>query len=236
MTPLPITYAEVGTILDHCIGEGRKSVLFASPEPGSGTSTVAYAVAQRAAASGRRTVLADFNTHSSFTRNGLALNPTVWDLGEGLAPEAVLEFEDTNLAILPAPVQGGFGVRHRDLESVRATVRQLTERFDFIVGDAPCLTRPNRSGLPTTLAATAFDCCVMVLLSGKSLTTVVDSAVRQLQDHDVCLSGVVMVDRDMPPLRAELVRQARKFSRFMPGFPGWLDRRLAGLKLLKSEY
>jgi Mrp family chromosome partitioning ATPase len=235
MISLPITYAEVGAIYAHCVNENKSSVLFAASEPGSGTSTVAYAVAQRAAAAGRRTVLVDFNTHSSYTTGELALEPTQWGFGGTLKPDSVLRFEGSNLAVIPAPSRGGFSVDSRDRESVLTFVRQLRERFDFVVADAPCLGRPNRSGLPTALAASAFDCCLLLILSGRTAMGVVETAVGQLLEQQACLAGVVMVDRDMPPLRSELVRQAAKISRFWPGFPRLLDRLLGKFGVMKVE-
>ena len=63
MRPLPITYDETETLYQRILNSGLRSLMVTSAEPEEGTSTLAYALAQRIAASGKKILFIDFRCH-----------------------------------------------------------------------------------------------------------------------------------------------------------------------------
>lgn len=218
--PLPIDFAENEALYAQTVGSDARSVLFTSALPGEGVSTLAYALAQRAASAGLRVLLADFNVHNSFPARFLRLPVRSWQLGDAFDWGAIYPIPDRTLDILPAPLQGSFAIPQRSLATVERTIEIWRDRYDMIVADAPCLMRPNSSGISSALLARAFDACCLVVASGETPSEAVRRAVDRLEEQGARPCGVILNDRSMPSLRAEIERQLDKL--------GWIGRRMKG--------
>ncbi len=214
MHALPITFAECEAIYSRI--EGLRTVLFTSAVPGEGSSTIAYAVAQRAAASNRRVLLIDFNTHRSYPRDTLGIPSSSWSLGQDIPPEAVCRPGGTSGKsphILPAPIERAFSVDARQPSHVSQTLTKLQEDYDLLIGDGPSLNRLNGSGIGSIALATVFDGVVLTAAASETASTEIKRAVDRLVETDAALVGCVLNDRANPDLQSELMRQFSKYGR-----------------------
>ncbi len=233
---LPVDYAETATIYESTVGKGVRSLVLTSAVPGEGVSTIAYGLAQHVAAVGKRVLLVDLNTHHSFAGESLALPRHGWDMGEDLAEQTVYAVPGRDLHILAAPAQGTFSVSRRSLEAVAATVRSWTAAYDIVIADAPCLTKPNSSGVPTPVLASCFDGVGLVVASGETTRDAISQGASRLVEQGAALHSVILNDRVTPSFRAEVDRQFAKWGGF-----GRLLRRLlwtpvAGLQVFDEGY
>ena len=210
---LPVDYAETATIHEGTIGRGIRSVLLTSSLPGEGVSTIAYALAQHAAINGKRVLLVDFNTHNPFTANVLSLPLHPWDLDEALPEGTIFSIPGRGLDILSVPRQGTFSVARRSVEAVSKTVQTWLETYDIVIADAPCLTKPNSSGLPTAVLATCFDATSLVVASGETTVDAITQAIGRLEEQDRAVQSIILNDRGTPSFRAEIERQFAKWGR-----------------------
>ena len=212
MHALPITYSECGDVYSRTVDAGLRSILFLASEPGEGSSTLAYAVAQRAVASGKRVLFVDFNTRSSYPRDVLQVPAGSWVLGEPVPAEAFTEVSARGLTILPAPVERSFGIDARRSETVRDSLKLFLGAFDVVIGDSPCLSRPNGHNVAPTALATAFDGTVLTVAAALTSKETVNQSLMMLASAQASLVGCVLVDRVYPTLSAEIDRQFRKLG------------------------
>ncbi len=236
MRPLPITYEETEHLYQKATGDGLRSILFVSAENDTGTSTVAYGVAQRIAAAGKKVLYVDFDANSSFPVLSLAIEPTPWTVESVHRSFAPFDVPGSGLSISAAPPGGFVAVEQRDSSLIKEAMVTWLEKYDYVVGDAPCLCQPSRNGLPTNLLASAFNAVVLVLLSGGTSANSAQSAVRRLQESRAQILGVVMNDRDMPPLKDELTRQAKKLRRVTPQFSEALRGLVQRMPILEVSF
>lgn len=212
MHALPITYSECGDIYSRTVDSGLRALLFLSSDPGEGTSTLAYAIAQRAVASGKKVLFVDFNTRSSFPRDVLQVPAASWALGETVPKAAFTEVSKEGLTLLPAPVERSFGVEARRIETIRKSVDQFLDEYDLIIGDSPCLTRPNGHNVAPAALAGAFDGTVLTVASAQTSKETVKQSLMTLAAAGASLVGCVLVDRSYPALSDEIDRQFKKLG------------------------
>lgn len=233
MHMLPITYSECGDIYSRSVDTGLRSVLFLSSNPREGTSTLAYAVAQRAVASGKRVLFVDFNTRSSYPRDVLKIPAGSWALGEEVPQDAFLEISPQGLTILPAPVERSFGIEARQAETVQVSLKMFLKSFDLVIGDSPCLSRPNGHNVAPGALAGAFEGTVLTVASASTSKESVNQSLMTLSSSSAFLVGCVLVDRSYPSLSGEINRQFDKFGflgRFLRWAMGPAVRRLCAIE------
>ncbi len=232
MRPLPITYEETEQLYKKVTSGEIRSILMVSADTDAGTSTVAYSLAQRMAAAGKKVLYIDFDATASFPVLSLAIEPVPWTVESVHQSFVPFDVPGSGLSISAAPPGGFVAVEQRDSSLIEEALVTWLVKYDYVVGDAPCLCRPSRNGLPTNLLASAFNAVVLVLLSGATSANSAQSAVRRLQDSRAQILGVVMNDRDMPPLKDELTRQAKK----LPQFSRALRRLIQRLPILEVSF
>lgn len=218
MHALPITYTECEALFKKTAGS--KSILFVSSTPGEGTSTLAYATAQRAAANGLRVLFMDFNTHRSFPRDVLCIEATSWSLSSPIPDGAFFHVPGGSLTILPAPVERAFELSSRQSSDVRSSLEGLSKTYDLIIGDSPSLTRLNGSGVTATSLAEAFENVIVVVSSAVTQRNTIQQALQKLEECGASVLGCVLNDRVNPDFRSEVNRQFNK----MPMVGSWLRR------------
>ena len=233
---LPIDYAETATIYESTVGKGVRSLLLTSAVPGEGVSTIAFGLAQHVAAVGKRVLFVDLNTHNSFAGNNLALPRHAWDMGEVLDEGRVFSIPERRLDILAAPAQGTFSVSRRSIEAVAETVRSWSAAYDIVIADAPCLTKPNSSGVPTPVLAACFDGVGLVVASGETARDAVSQGVNRLAEQGAALHSVILNDRATPSFRAEVDRQFRKWGAFGRVLRRFLWAPFAALQVFDEGY
>ena len=211
MHALPITYMECEAIYTRLAG--LRSILFASVAVGEGNSTIAYAIAQRAAAGGNSVLYLDLNTRQSFPRDQLGLPASSWSLDKGIPEEAFVPLGDQQLVMLPAPVERSFGIEGRQRRHLGDLLDRLKNRFDLVIADAPPVTSLSEAGLATENVANLFDGVVLTTASASTPASEVKRASEKLKAGSAHLLGCVLNDRANPDLRSELQRQFDKLGR-----------------------
>ena len=211
MHALPITYSECETIYSRTIDQGVRRLLFAAPSPGEGTSTIAYAVAQRAVSHGHKVLLLDFNTFHSYPRDVLGIEAQSWTVSD-IPESAFFNVTPDGLTILPAPIERTFGVASRTPEDMRRMLDRLAGQFDIIIGDAPGLLRQNASGIAADTLVGSFEQVMLVVAALECTRATLDQAFEKIRSSGAQVTGVVLNDRNNPMLGAELTRQARKLG------------------------
>ena len=125
--------------------------------------------APRIAGSGKRVLYVDFCPQSSYTCDGLQLPRQKWCLSGGIPRDAYFPFPVCNLTILTAAKAPTYPLAYCETEIIRALLSGWLSEYDVVIADAPPLNDDNKTGLPTETLAAAFDCTVLVVLSGETL-------------------------------------------------------------------
>jgi Mrp family chromosome partitioning ATPase len=135
-------YRSLGTALFASLPAGRsRLLLFTAAAPGAGTTTTLLNLALTIARQGKTRVgVVDANRHQPAVAERLGL-PEVPGLAEVLAGTVALAqvLQETGQPNLVALTAGASGVTVRLAgEATRGLLRQLRERFDLVMIDAPC--------------------------------------------------------------------------------------------------
>jgi len=213
MIPLPIHYEELEAIYGAALGSGQHTVAVTSADHGEGVSIIAYALARRAAAAGRRTLLVDLNTETSTVASRLGLEGRDWSPSDSSANESIIHMVGVSLSILAAPMAPANILNARDDEKLRVAMAKWRERFECIVLDTSPLTRLNQHNILPDMAASACDGAVFVVLAGRTPETKVSEAVARLHSAGAKIVGAVINDRHNPNLSVELCRETRRLDR-----------------------
>ena len=198
-----------------------KVVLVTSSVPGEGKTAVAVSLARLAAASGHKTVLVDCDLRRPATTKSIKQN-----YSEGLL--AVLSdatpldrclTKDTksDAFILPCLNTPPSPSNLLTSNAMHQLIKQLRERFDFVVLDSPPVLPVNDSKILSRMA----DTVLFVVRWEKTPREAAASSVRALKDAHAHISGVAMTRADS--------------KRFRPGKNNPNASMEAGLSLLPSR-
>lgn len=214
MTPLPLDHSQVDLLFSALTpaepSSQTRSLLFTAPEGWSGTSSVAWTFAQRAALAGHRVVYLDLATIAPFSERVLGLERQPW-------PEAQTGLEQVriqvraNLSIVAARrADAPPEIAGDDLRAVARLIEFCSSDTDLIVCDAPAVTMGRHGGmLPTHAIAPLVDGIVLVVLAGGSSEQRVAGAAERLRAAGGEIVGTVLNERDMETPLAGLARRWR---------------------------
>ena len=221
---------EIETLWRSLTKSEAGSIAVVSAEPGEGTTTLAAALARRAALSGRRTLLVDLNLHRPGVMAMLKLPPAP---GASKTMAGGLHFREHD----------GFGVlaeiglaetdRWREPARLQEQLLLWQQDWDFIVLDTAAILYRGHDTIPALAVAQAADATLMVAMAGRTTATRVREAREKLQACGARLIGAVLNDRDNPPLNVELEREMARLSRFLPGLANKIGGRLRRSRLVR---
>jgi NAD(P)-dependent dehydrogenase (short-subunit alcohol dehydrogenase family) len=164
---LPIHYAELEAVFARTLGNGTRALAVASAVGGEGATTLARALAERAAASGKRTLLVDLNLEHPSLHRHYALGRSDWSPEATPDRQAILPSDVEGLCVLPAPTQVSEHWGFRDPATLRATLERWLVQFDRVVVDTSPLTRRNRRNVPADTVCGACRKTLLVVLAGQ---------------------------------------------------------------------
>jgi len=216
MIPLPIHYEELESIYSNTLGADYHSVAVTSAEHGEGVSMIAYALARRSAAAGRRTLLVDLNTASSSVVQRLGLQRAEWSSLDATAMTEIVDLEGIGMSVLSAPVDIKNILDIREDENMKHALNVWRESYDCIVLDTSPLTRSNQGNISPDLVAGCCDCTVFTVLAGRTAETKVSEAILRLKKSGANVVGSIINDRHSPSLINELCRETRRFEKRLP--------------------
>jgi capsular exopolysaccharide synthesis family protein len=172
-------------------GRGRSLLLTAS-NADEGTTAVACGLAIAMAETGSRVVLVDANLRTPGVGRYLSMD-TSHGLADVLAGTAevsdVLQDSlDGRLTVLPSGQQLPDPGEMLASPSLAATVRDLTERFDLVLVDAPAL----HAVADATVLSKVTDSALLVVRAGRTSTADVERSTDLLQRVGAQLAGAVL--------------------------------------------
>ncbi len=201
-----------------------RTIAFAAPEPGSGTSAFAALAASVLARSGQPTLLIDISRTPQDPTGG-----TAWIPGQ---EEAKLKTTRTRADFARLVVQTGADVRFffDNAEWFRNVLESDLSSYDYIVLDlAPLFDRPDDTVNPLAVAA-ACDALVLVCRRGGLTKERLRSAVDMARTTGARPFGILMTQGGYTSPGEEIARSVRKLLFFAP----WLAKRI-GRRARASE-
>jgi len=214
------------TILALRRAEAR-TIAFAAPEPGSGTSAFAALAAGILARSGQPTLLIDISRAAQDATNG-----TAWVPGQG---EAKIRAAATQADFARLTVQAGPDVRFLfdNTEWFRRVLDTDLSSYDYIVLDlAPLFDGPKGSVNPFAAAA-ACDALVLVCRRGGVTKERLRNAVDMARAAGCRPFGIVMIQGGYISVGEEMARTARKLFFFAPWLAKWIGRKATSSEILR---
>lgn len=234
MTGAPAQHRELDAVYRAAFGRDLRVIAVTAPERGQGTSTLALALAERAAASGRSTLLVELTTRVSAVADRLGVRRADWDERPERAAAAIVQVAE-RLAVLPAPSLGRPAPLLREAAGLRRLREDWLARFDFVILDLAPVLSTDRDDIDAAMAAGVADGAILSLMTRVATETALIRSVDLLRRAEVELLGVVVNDRDNPTLGDEIAREIGRLRRLAPGPVARLQRWVRGRRLLQRR-
>lgn len=235
MIDIPLHQAELEQLYLRTVGAGLRSIAITSPSQGAGVSTVAWALARRAAAGGRRTLLVEFNVARPALGRRTDHPAVEWSLRDRALRHAIASVDQPNLAVLPAPIRADASLASRERQVVERAFAEWTDAHDLVVADLPAVNAQHPSNLPVPTLCAACDGTLLVVLAGRDRAAETEAAVTALGTAGARLCGAVANDRFNPSLASELARETRRLDRILPPLARGLRRMIDRSSLLAAR-
>jgi Mrp family chromosome partitioning ATPase len=215
-TSFPLDNTEldhVGARIASTAGDGGPvRVLITGPCRGTGSSTLAWALAQRAVLEGQRVLYLDLDTLTPFTQHVLALDPTVelqlvgalfsrpWSI-----PGRQLDIACINTAVAADASRTEIGAQLAD------ELERLSENYDLIIADgAPVAARRSTGALDGCAVAGQFHLTFVTVLAGVTSGSQLQTAMTRLTQMGAQIGGVVLNERELERPLDGLLRRAKQ--------------------------
>ena len=218
MTALSPYDPEIETLWRAVNAGGARSVAVLSSQPGEGATLIASALARRAGLAGPSALLVDCNPNRAGVAQLHGLQPRCGEI----VPLPML-----GLAVLAAPTPEDCDA-WREPSALAAQVSRWKADYGLVVFDAAPVLSTMHEPVPATAVAAAAEATVLVALSGRTPVPAIREARARLTGARARLLGIVMNDRDNPPLLTELERESYRLSPLLPrsmaALRNWLQR------------
>lgn len=210
-------------------------VTICSPEAQSGTSTLTRAIGVRAAASGKRVLLIEFNMRAPSQHTAFSSPRREWLPLTGHWEHAVQSTDVPGLSLLTCPDKSGHCVEFRDVETLRLFFSSTRQAFDLVLCDTAPLLFTGDPVIQTELVCAATEHTLLNVLTTVTTESQIDETRILLEQSGANLCGVVMNDQYAPCLKRELIRESWRFERICPRWMAWLRAKLERSVLLNQD-
>ena len=207
--------APIEAIYQQTVALGAAIVGLAGVSRDSGVSSLARALARRAAAGGQRALLIDAS--SSLISQSPERSPRATDDGY------------FHLDLRPSPAER---LPLREVSRLRKLFSDSMRDFDFIVVDMPPVLCGAEFPLPATIVANACDATMLVCMTGQMTNVDLQQALRTLKGANTDPCGVIVNHREQPTLGAEIAREAERIRPITPALADRVQQRMAVSKFL----
>lgn len=248
----PFLYQEIDRIYAKTLGAGARSLCVTSSRPGEGTTSVVYALAQRASAVNLKVLIVDLNLHNPFVSQAIEQNeeqihfpkglvndllpPPDWDPAIGHTATMLPISHGTNIGVIAKPDTDAALVRFREHSRIQTMIQYWQEHHDCVIFDTSPLCLVNQKNIPAQHVATCCDQTIMVVRAGKTLSHQLKEAISVLRTVPVNFAGTVVNDHENPTLGKELIRQCQKLSKYLPRVSGFLVRKIQKSRFLFADF
>ncbi|WP_420598217.1 hypothetical protein [Neptuniibacter sp.] len=237
----------VETIYARILRQELHQFCLCSTQHQAGNTSIAFALAKRAAQSGKRVLLIELNrTTPSLAKQHAITNPE-WLPLTGHWEHAAFESEQAGLMLLCSPVKASHCVEFRDQETLKLFFDGCMQRFDMVICDTdPILLSGEKikpkadaltpsDSLPVDVICAASEATLLNIVTGMTTESQVDEAREILFQGGANLKGVIMNDRYAPGLKQELVRETYRLEKILPKLMRKLRIQFDKMLLLNQE-
>lgn len=182
-----------------------RSVAVMGVNQGEGASVLAAGLARRAALAGGGALAVDLH----------AARPALAGMFGVPVAAHVTKVPDGHVGVL-GRVDAASAQAWREPAQLVSQLTAWGREWPLVVLDCPPVLSAAGDAVPATSAAAAAEATVLVTLAGRTSAMRIREARARLQACGANLVGVVMNDRDNPPLLMELRRQIGRLGRVMP--------------------
>ncbi|WP_415903025.1 hypothetical protein ACMXYR_04125 [Neptuniibacter sp. QD29_5] len=233
-------HSAIETVYARVLRQNLQQFTICSTQSDAGNTSLALAVATRAAKAGKRVLLIELNPSSPQLVTWLSLKNTEWLPLTGHWEHAAQETDVPGLMVLNCPVQSSHCVEFRDLETLKLFFNSCLNLFDMVICDsAPVLTEKsqlqNDNHLPVDIICSASKATLLNIVTGRTTESQVDEARETLKNSGAILAGVIMNDRFAPSLQQELIRETYRFEKRFPKLMRYFRERFSHMTLLNQE-
>lgn len=213
---VPASLSEIDAVYRATLGAACRVIAVTAPATGQGASTLALALARRAAAGGRATLLVELTTRGSAAAERLGAPRRDWGASPESAAAALADLGD-GLTALPAPSLGRPPPLLREKDTLRALREAWLARFDLVILDLPPVLSANPHDIDPITAASVADGAILSVMTRVTREADLIEAVEQLRHAEIAILGVVANDRENPTLAEEIARELGRLRRVLPG-------------------
>ena len=216
MKEIPLNSVELERVYAHVADKNIRSLAVTAAEATEGTTTLTLALARRAAANQKSTLLVDFNLNNPKLSETFKI---AFQDRETLEQSIAASIQSTavqNLSVLPAPVNSKFILELRDKSHLFEFCKKLHDKFDFIIFDCSNLNAVNDNIIPAETVCRSTQTCVMSVLAGQTPENKVTEAAIKLEKAGANILGTVLNDQLNPRLIDELCRETTRLDKFSP--------------------
>ena len=211
----PTDFAEMTRLGRSILRNLRGPLLVVSPSGAEGASSVALLLAEKAAADGKPTILADLNLKNRSLSEKMLLGDGSWILPHGKGAWGALRPIAGNLQALPAPKQMAALQGLAEQGGIPSLLEAMQKHAEVVVLDASPLTAANRGNLDAVTLGTHANRTILVAQQGITQASQLKLAADQLLLAGVNVQGVVLNQQFAPTRRQRLSQLAEAL--------GWLS-------------
>ncbi|WP_136680307.1 CpsD/CapB family tyrosine-protein kinase [Neptunomonas sp. XY-337] len=235
--------AAIETVYARIQRQNIRQLALCSTQHEAGNSSIAWALAKRAAQSGKRVLLIELNRCSPIFAQQQSHASPEWLPLTGHWEHAAQESEQAGLMLLCSPEKTGHCVEFRDQETLRLFFQSCLGQFDMVICDTEPLISSGKineafesgDNLPVDIICAASETTLLNVVTGQTTESQVDEARDILHQSGAQLCGVIMNDQHAPGLKQELIRETYRFNRVFPKLMQRLRARLDKMVLLNQE-
>jgi Mrp family chromosome partitioning ATPase len=233
------------TVYSRMLRLNLRQITLCSTDRKSGNSTLALAIAKRAAQSGKHVLLVELNPYSPCLHERLGLVRNEWLPLTGHWEHAAQTTQHPGLVLLSCPEKSSHCVEFKDQETLGLFFDSCEKRFDLVICDSSPLLRGKKTyeddlisseaAIPVDTLCSASKATLLTVISGVTTETQVSESHEILKQSGAILAGVIINDRYTPNLQQELIRETYRLHRVFPRWMEKLRQRLSRMVLLNQE-
>lgn len=211
------------------LGRGARSLAVTGSQPDAGSCGLAEDIAAAGAAFGKRVLLVRARLRHSGE-----------PMGEDIATSTEAIWKACRTAgnmlwTIDVPAGTELHALLNDGQRLALAVADWLERFDAVVFDCPPF-ETVQPAIYTPLTASAAEAVVLVTLPGTVPRAGMEEVLKWLTESGAVVSALVLNDRLNPTLAQEMIREARRFQRFLPRLVAWMTRKVEGWAALNMHH
>ncbi|TDT91340.1 hypothetical protein [Azorhizobium] len=220
---------EVESVYLATFGQGVRVVGVTGVVSGSGVSTLAAALAERAKRRNRTLLIGLSDPTAAVPAQATRWSPEDADLTPYIE-EDPRGFDRLQASPLP---EASFAFRNA--LAIRNMLDGLMRSYDAIVLDLAAVEPSERVAVPVTAIASACESIVVVCLAGRVTRAMLNRAASALRQANAPIQGIVVNDRFNPTPGEELAAEAERLMPFAPDLVQRFISAVRGSRMLNTK-